>query len=414
MHAHRSDRRVGPSRREGLGLIAIGMAGLAGSVCPVRAAALTTTGDPQPTARFDAAGSSSGWQRLSLAGGLLIIDARLNDHAIGALLDSGAGRTVLDRALARQLGISTRTGFRAGGVTSVIDGELADGLKVGIGAMTVAPITAAVLDLSQLSRHSAKPISLILGRELFETTLVEIDFATPRIEFLDRRMFHAGPHSQQLALRANAYGSRYFPVSVDGGPPVDAVFDLGNAAPLLMSPAYAAQSGALDGRRVSTAAGMGVEGLVNSRVAVLDRVRIGDVEIAGVPVQIPDGWNRSSPLYVGLPVLSRFKVLTDYAGDRLLLTPIPGMIEMAFDKDRSGIGAERLPTAIRIVHVADNSPAMLIGLKVGDEIVAVNGQTIDSTYFKNNPSMGGRPAGTVFSLTLSDGRTMILTLADYY
>ena len=289
--------------------------------------------------------------------------------------------------------IATRAGFKAGGVTAAIDGDLAEGLKVRIGAMTVEPITAAVLDLSQLSRHSGAPIGLILGRELFETALVDMDFPTGRIEFLDRPWLHAGAQTQQLPLRANALGSRLFPVSVDGGRAVDAVFDLGSGAPLLMSPAFAAQSGALDGRRVSTAAGMGVEGLVSSRVAVLDSLRIGEVEIAKVPVQIPDSWNRSSPLFVGLPVLSRFRVLTDYAGDRLMLTPVPDLISRPFDKDRSGIGAERLSEAIRVVHVADNSPAMLIGLKAGDEIVAVNGQRVEFDLFPEQPLDGRKTGG---------------------
>jgi C-terminal processing protease CtpA/Prc len=67
-----------------------------------------------------------------------------------------------------------------------------------------------------------------------------------------------------------------------------------------------------------------------------------------------------------------------------------------------------------VLHVAEASPAEASGLKAGDQIVKIDGERVDSAYIISHPRMGARPAGTQSELTLSDGRIVHLTLADYY
>jgi predicted metalloprotease with PDZ domain len=90
------------------------------------------------------------------------------------------------------------------------------------------------------------------------------------------------------------------------------------------------------------------------------------------------------------------------------------LIDVPFEKDRSGIGAVLLPTGFQLVNVAVGSPAERAGLRAGDLVVAIDGESVDFSYVRIHARLGTRPAGTVFRLALQDGRVVTLVLADYY
>ncbi|WP_256581337.1 PDZ domain-containing protein, partial [Pseudomonas sp. MPR-R2A3] len=49
-------------------------------------------------------------------------------------------------------------------------------------------------------------------------------------------------------------------------------------------------------------------------------------------------------------------------------------------KDRSGLGLAASTTDLTVVHVASGSPADRAGWAVGEQVVAVDGRPIDSSY----------------------------------
>jgi membrane-associated protease RseP (regulator of RpoE activity) len=320
----------------------------------------------------------------------------------------------MDRAFAQQLGLPIRPGFRAAGVTGDIQGELTQLGEIRLGALRLSGVTAAVLDLSALNVVAREPVGLVLGRELFESVIVDIDFPNQRINFIDAADKFVTAGASVLPLQPSRLGGRHFPIYIDEFGPFEAVFDIGNSSPLLLSPALVDQLHLLQGRHTSTALGMGVEGPDIGRVMVIPLIVVGSAKLANVPAYIPKAWNRSSPAFVGLPVLSRFRVMTDYSRNLISLTPDPARLHSPLPKDRSGIGAQPSAGGLRIVHIASGSPAESVGLREGDVIVAIDGEPIDATFLKKNLRIGLRPSGTIVNLGLADGRTVRLTLSDYY
>jgi C-terminal processing protease CtpA/Prc len=68
-----------------------------------------------------------------------------------------------------------------------------------------------------------------------------------------------------------------------------------------------------------------------------------------------------------------------------------------------------------VLLVAPGSPAAETGWKQGDEITAIDGQKIGPAYSGSPLSRWARgPAGSEVTLTLADGSTRKLTLADYF
>lgn len=68
-----------------------------------------------------------------------------------AMVDSGAGLTVINKRFATRLGIPLRLGFNVAGITGNSPGELADNLTINIGDLILTGVRAGVVDLQPMS-----------------------------------------------------------------------------------------------------------------------------------------------------------------------------------------------------------------------------------------------------------------------
>ncbi len=360
-------------------------------------------------------GQSSGPLALSLDTTLHIrVGLRVNGVKASAILDSGAGRTIIDSRFVEKCGLRTRPGFNVASVTGNVHGRLADDVVVTLGALTVTNLAPGVLDLNPPGAGGGDVVDIVLGREVFEGLSVDIDVGAKTVTFHARGALAPVRDAKSLPLARTTRGTPFFPISINDQAQISAAFDLGYNATLLMSAQYAESTGLLRDRPVSTVVSRGLEGLSVSRISTLDRVRIGGLDIDHVPVEIPAQWNRTIPAIVGFELLSRFRIITDYGDGKIWFVPYQNRLGDPIPKDRSGIGAFPTPTGLNVVHVAEGSPAEACGLKAGDQIVAIDGERVDRAYILSHPRMGARPAGTQSNLTLADGRVLRLTLADYY
>ena len=68
-----------------------------------------------------------------------------------------------------------------------------------------------------------------------------------------------------------------------------------------------------------------------------------------------------------------------------------------------------------VLFVSPQGPAAAAGLKKGDRIVAIDGQTVGAGFYRTALGTWNRRAsGTPVELTLGDGRKARIVLADYY
>jgi S1-C subfamily serine protease len=114
-------------------------------------------------------------------------------------------------------------------------------------------------------------------------------------------------------------------------------------------------------------------------------------------------------------VFSRFRLITDYAHDELWLVADAKALAEPFLKNRAGLLSLPAGDRLKVLMVAPGSPAERAGWKEGAEIVAVNGQKIGAAYRTSVLShWATQAAGTRVALTLVDGSTRELILADYF
>ena len=373
-------------------------------------------GSPRlPSIGFADVTRSSGLQPLVLdATSHLRVQASIGGMAASVILDTGAARTIVDKTFAERLGLVARPGFNVAGVTGEAYGDFAEDVSISIGKLTLDHLDPGLLDLSFVSPAEAEPVAAIIGRELFQRTTADFDFAKSTVAFVDVAAPVDFPQHCTVSLGQTARGTPHVPISIGALAPIEAGLDIGYNASILLSPAYAERAGITRGRPVSTVASVGAEGVSVSRVATLDSLVLADTTLRDVPVEIPAGWNRSVPAIIGLDVIKKFRMLTDYPRRRIGLFEDPGEAGRPLPKDRSGIGAIPTLGGLAVIHVAAGSPAERSGLKAGDTIEAINGERVDVDYMRNHPRMGTRPAGTVFMLRLDGDRSRVVTLADYF
>ena len=376
---------------------------LAGCASVANGASLTRKGPAEPMWITFETGRSQ-FIRLQVA---------INGQAATALLDTGATRSVLDLAMAKRMGVVGRPGYSARGMTSNVEGSIAVGLKVEVGQLELPSIDSAILDLSALANIAGHDVDLVLGQELFEAGIVEIDFPAKRLRIWPSNSSTVSFGTSVSLLRS---GERLctMPIILSGREPVQAAIDLGSNIPLYVSPVYAAQNRLLHGLRSSTSASAGAEGISLSDVATLQSLKFAGVSLKNVPVQVPRNWNFANSAIVGLPVLNRFSIILDIAGMRAWFKASPDVLAEPLPKDRSGLGTRLAGDRLVVIHVGSGSPAQDAGIQPGDEIVLVDGVAVTENWMRTTPRIGQRAEGTKIMVGLADGRTLALVLKDYF
>jgi len=350
----------------------------------------------------------------------VFIPAKVNGRATQVLLDSGAEMTVVDEAYAKELGLKTQGQVAAVGSGGQAQARFAGGVDIHIGDLRLTGLTVAVIDLADVTRQMGHPLPVILGKEAFNQLVVDVDFPRRRIAFHESSTFKAPAAAARLPLVESAGGQREVYISIEGRPAIPVLFDVGNGGALSLFPAYWEKEGLLEGRSSSKTLSGAVGGLRERDVATLKSIQLAGVTLRDVPTVFDDAGNSISTSdrllgNLGLAVLGRFRMITDYAADTLMLVPDARALRQPFRKDRSGLIA--IPSEGRLVVklVAPGSPAAAGDWKAGDEVVAIDGKPIGPDYSRTELSLWRyRAAGKTVVLTMKDGAKRKLTLSDYY
>ena len=369
----------------------------------------------EPRLRFTGALRSSGILPFAFdAMSHIRMQARINGVVTDAILDTGAARTVLDESFASRLSLATRPGFLVAGITDMTSGSWAEPISLSIGDLTLDHLRPGLLNLSEATAAAGAPASVLIGHDLFARTSADFDFNRSTVAFVDPSVLMRISSGHTVPMGMTPRGTPYVSIVVNGRPAIHAAVDIGYNGSVMVSPDYADSAGLLADRRVSTVASVGAEGMSINRVASCDRLDFAGSRLTNIPMEIPRSWNRSIPAVLGLDVIRRYRMVTEYNRQRVSFIPDRALQGTSLPKDRSGLGARPTPNGFVVVHVAAGSPAERIGVKEGDLIKRINGDAADFDYARRHPRMGMAPAGTRYMLQLGDGRVSVLTLAEYY
>ncbi len=281
---------------------------------------------------FVGGATSSGWIGFDLSGNAIYLPVEVDGHATTALLDTGASTSVVDRRLAASLGqepigSAAVTGAEARGGNA----QFLNNVDFAAGALRLAGVKAAAIDLGPFRRFSRHPFSAILGQDAFNELVVDIDFARRRLTFLDPAGFIPPADAVALPLRPDGVLA-----SVDGRPAAKFQVDLGYDWSIELFPDYVRAERLADGRKLSDALVRGVGGETLGRVKRLRRLSFAGLDFSDVPASFaerqPPGAPEDLAGRIGVGLLSRFETIIDYPQGRLYLVPAPDATTRPFER----------------------------------------------------------------------------------
>jgi Aspartyl protease len=246
----------------------------------------------------------------------LFLDVRVNGHPVQALLDSAAETSFIDTGFARTIGVVGGETVATRGSGGDTDAQLVDGVYIEALGLRLGPLTVALLDLSDVGRRLLKgPLSFVMGRELFDAARLSIDIERVKIHVMPPS---SAPSGVRVELREER-GIETLPVSIEGHPPVQAAFDLGNGREVLVGAEYAQALGLLtDGRTIGERNGGGIGGERPRQTFMLKSLNLAEKHFVNVRAAI-DATGSATKLNVGVSILRNFQLVTDFTAHAVWL-----------------------------------------------------------------------------------------------
>jgi Aspartyl protease/PDZ domain len=323
-----------------------------------------------------------------LYGNLAYIQVRVNgSEPCVFILDTGAGVSVMNRSVVSEMRITPvelgeRGSFGFGeGKTKVAVGK---NVTFGLGDLNFQVANVLVLQLDDLESAVGRRVFGILGYELFNRYVVELDHAARTIKLYDPKDYtYAGPgETVALTIRDNslrvqahlAIGRRE---AITG----DFALDTGMSGPLSLNSPVVKKYGVIEpGQPVFSMYG-GIGGQLRFAPGRVTMLQLGSLSLHDVPVlfsQATTGASSSGDYLgtIGAAVLSRYKMIFDCPHHRLTLESLPSLAD-PFREDASGMVLSATSPdfkTIRVRTVFENTAAWNAGLREGDGIASVNGQ----------------------------------------
>jgi PDZ domain/Aspartyl protease len=313
-------------------------------------------------------------------GGHLYVQGKINGTPTKDLvIDSGAADWFVSASKAKALGLQPQ-----GNSTS----EISMQLGTLMGALTLQDHATAILpqaEVEGLEQYFGRPVSGILGYELFEQLVVEVDYQHQTLGLHRPQTYRYQGKGQRIPLEME--GDRpYIQATVTpyGYPTFSGklMVDLGSNAALSLTAGcgldqqlIAAAPRTLK-RNLATITG--ANQIILGRV---QRVQIGSLQIQQ-PITIfgkttGEDCDRLSGK-IGYQILRQFKVILDYPHRQLILEPILGanpVQQPSYDYDLSGLWLEATGAQLknyRVGAISANTPAARAGVQVGDTLVKLN------------------------------------------
>lgn len=245
-------------------------------------------------------------------------------------------------------------------------------------------------EFDYLSQGLGTQIHGLLGFDVFDSFVVEIDYNNKKLSLYDPK-FYRDRRKERLLKKSKAV-----PITVVRRKPfvkatviddygqsieVNLLIDSGASHALSL---FKSSDQRLDfpENSIYTFIGVGLSGDIYGHIGRVKRFNIGDFRFKKPLITYPDEESVQLTDYeldrsgsIGADILKRFNIVFDYHGQEMLLRPNSDY-KSEFKYNLSGIDITTpipdLPL-YEVTKIRKGSPAWIAGLEVGDQIVSING-----------------------------------------
>lgn len=309
------------------------------------------------------------------------VRALVNRDSAWLVLDTADPHTLLDSAWVFGTGATPVMGK-----LDEVTGARVD--SIALGALRLRNYRVDINPTERISQASGRPIRGLLGAEVLRRFTVEIDPSERLVKLYDPATYwYSGPGTVVPMVPHNGVVVTRARLRISGRHTVTAnlVLDTGASREcVIFSRRFVARHTEFDRLpKVEGAVGVGLRGQFHGRIVRVEELRLGPFVARAPTAGLPDaGTERildiSEDGIVGNQMLGRIGVVFDYARDRMILAKA----SMDADDclyDMSGVYFTTNGPSLEgvlVTDVAPASPALEAGIRIGDEILAVDGRPV--------------------------------------
>jgi hypothetical protein len=357
--------------------------------------------------------AKSGSNRALFRNNAVLMVARINGQTANLLLDTGAERSFIDYGFASRIGFASTDSQIVQRVYSIEEGKVVHPVDIEIQSSWIRDAELVATDLGGTSEALGLQIDGVLGIDLMRQFVITINYSAGLVDFKPRRRI-LDPGTM---IKLESFRDLYLLSAVLQGKPMNLLLDTGSNSSAI------SQSGWSQLLETSSS-GSFVEGIGSpgspsgGKFVCIREMSIGGTMLHKTPMRIaPESASGlfSDPGFTGLvgnDLLRQFIVTLDLATDTLYLRKDPlykadrerfSTIGIQFAKDTSG--------TFKVMAVWNPSPAAKAGVKIGDQIVSVNGFSADGMSLEGlSRQIHGEPGRQVQLVILSNGSQVTLSL----
>ncbi len=319
-------------------------------------------------------------------GGHLYLQGKINGVSTqNLILDSGAADLFVSESEVKALRLQPQGKAIIPGRTESISTSRVPNVAMQLGTLTLKDRSSVVIPQAEalgLEQYFGRRISGIVGYELFEQLVVELDYAHQTLRLLRPKPYRYQGKGQRIPLTIEGDRPYIDATIVPYGYPAlpgKLMIDLGSNAALSLTAACGLDQRLIAAAprtlRRSLATIQGTDEIILGR---LQRLQIGSIQMeqptAIFGKTMKGDCDRLSGK-IGYQILRQFKVILDYPHRQLILEPYIANPQPSYDYDLSGLWLKAMGPQLknyRVGAISPDTPAATAGVQIDDQIVAVN------------------------------------------
>jgi len=326
---------------------------------------------------------------VDLYGRRVWLTASVNNVDLVFQFDSAAGASLLTPKAAERVGLKPDAWASASGAgDKTIRIQVARGVTLRLGRLSWIAPQVVLIPLDNIDEGTGRHADGLIGKDLLDRFVVEIDYATSRMNVYDPSKFvYKGKGvSLPITLAEGPIIEAQIEMPGRGKVPCRLLIDAPFTGSLAFSRPFVEKHRLLEAATALTPrlleskmGGVGGESLMH--IGRVQSLAVGpytfDRPIAEFCLAEGGTLARSDiDGLVGAEILRRFRVIFDFPHSRVILGPADIMNEK-IEHDMSGLEIRAVAPDLKnfvIRRVHDGSPAADAGLQVGDDITMINGR----------------------------------------
>jgi hypothetical protein len=324
---------------------------------------------------------------------LVVVPVILNNQLpLKFIVDTGVRTTILTEKIYSDilhLAYSKKYTLSGAGGEKLIDAYVTNNVTIDLPGVHGKGHAMLVLekDYLELPKSLGTPVHGILGYELFSRFVIKIDYDQKLMTLMAPQKFRPGRRYSRIPitvedtkpycvaeLKINDTTSMSAKLLIDTGASHGLFLDT-ESSPKIIVPA----------KNVACNLGRGLGGIITGRLGRIKSMRIDGYSIPDMIASFPDpdsyiDTTRTGKITfrngsIGGEALSRFTVIFDFPNEKVYLKKNTSFKKRAY-YNMSGLSVEARGEHLNefeVTEVRENSAAYKVGIKVGDEILMING-----------------------------------------